>query len=178
MCKGSLLLDQEYIRDKEVFKVSEKLSKDDVLAMGRYIPLMLEDLREEKSERYMQLQVKWDMYKILRDFIQNFYDSVPNTEFNKRFSYEYNDKNLIMKCTNASFNYEWLLHIGASSKTNTEEKDFAGYFGEGFKVAALCAMRDYNLGIKTSSSKVGTRFSNVSGSIKFSTSIASGFVHM
>ena len=23
---------------------------------------MLEDLREEKSERYMQLQVKWDMY--------------------------------------------------------------------------------------------------------------------
>lgn len=45
-----------------VFKMSKKLSKDDVLAMGRYIPLMLEDLREEKSERYTQLQVKWDMY--------------------------------------------------------------------------------------------------------------------
>lgn len=42
--------------------MSNKLSKDDVLAMGRYIPLMLEDLREEKSERYMQLQFKWDMY--------------------------------------------------------------------------------------------------------------------
>ena len=42
--------------------MSNKLSKDDVLAMGRYIPLMLEDLREEKSERYMQLQVKWDLY--------------------------------------------------------------------------------------------------------------------
>lgn len=62
MFRGSLLLDQEYILNKGVFKVSEKLSKDDVLAMGRYIPLMLEDLREEKSERYMQLQVKWDMY--------------------------------------------------------------------------------------------------------------------
>lgn len=62
MCKGSLLSDLVCIRDKGVFKVSEKLSKDDVLAMGRYIPLMLEDLREEKSERYMQLQVKWDMY--------------------------------------------------------------------------------------------------------------------
>lgn len=62
MFKGSLLFDQEYILNKGVFKVSKKLSKDDVLAMGRYIPLMLEDLREEKSERYTQLQVKWDMY--------------------------------------------------------------------------------------------------------------------
>ena len=62
MYKGSLLFDQEYILDRMVFKVSKKLSKDDVLAMGRYIPLMLEDLREEKSERYMQLQVKWDLY--------------------------------------------------------------------------------------------------------------------
>lgn len=62
MYKGSLLFGQEYILDRMVFKVSKKLSKDDVLAMGRYIPLMLEDLREEKSERYMQLQVKWDLY--------------------------------------------------------------------------------------------------------------------
>lgn len=62
MYKGSLLFGQEYILDRMVFKVSKKLSKDDVLAMGRYIPLMLEDLREEKSDRYMQLQVKWDLY--------------------------------------------------------------------------------------------------------------------
>ena len=62
MCKGSLLLDLEYILNRRSYKVSKKLSKDDVLAMGRYIPLMLEDLREEKSERYTQLQVKWDMY--------------------------------------------------------------------------------------------------------------------
>lgn len=62
MYKGSLLFVQEYILDRMVFKVSKKLSKDDVLAMGRYIPLMLEDLREEKSDRYMQLQVKWDLY--------------------------------------------------------------------------------------------------------------------
>lgn len=96
--------------------------------------------------------VKWDIYKILRDFVQNFYDSVPNAEFNKRFSHEYTDGNLIMKCSNVSYNYEWLLHIGASSKTNNKEKAFAGYFGEGFKIASLCAMRDYDLGIKTSSS--------------------------
>lgn len=52
----------EHLLDRRSYKVSKKLSKDDVLAMGRYIPLMLEDLREEKSERYTQLQVKWDMY--------------------------------------------------------------------------------------------------------------------
>lgn len=62
MFRGSLLFVKEYILDRMVFKVSKKLSKDDVLVMGRYIPLMLEDLREEKSERYTQLQVKWDMY--------------------------------------------------------------------------------------------------------------------
>ena len=62
MCKGSLLFVQEYILDRRQYKVSKKLSKDDVLAMGRYIPLMLEDLREEESERYTQLQVKWDLY--------------------------------------------------------------------------------------------------------------------
>lgn len=62
MCKGSLLFVLVYILNRRSYKVSKKLSKDDVLAMGRYIPLMLEDLREEKSERYTQLQVKWDLY--------------------------------------------------------------------------------------------------------------------
>lgn len=52
----------EHLLDRRSYKVYNKLSKDDVLVMGRYIPLMLEDLREEKSERYTQLQVKWDMY--------------------------------------------------------------------------------------------------------------------
>lgn len=42
--------------------MAEKLSKEDVLVMGRYIPLMLEDLLEAKSERYTQLKVKWDMF--------------------------------------------------------------------------------------------------------------------
>lgn len=53
--------------------------------------------------------VKWDMYKILRDFIQNFYDSVPHEEFGKRFTYEYKDEILELKCKEVSYNYEWLL---------------------------------------------------------------------
>ncbi|MEA5010037.1 hypothetical protein [Clostridium tyrobutyricum] len=57
----------------------------------------------------------------------------------------------MMKCSNVSFNYEWLVHIGSSSKTNDRERSFAGYFGEGFKIASLCAIRDYNLQIETSS---------------------------
>ena len=95
--------------------------------------------------------VKWDMYKVLRDFIQNFYDSVPKAEFSERFSYEYKEGCLELKCTNVSYNYEWLMHIGASSKTNSKDENFAGYFGEGFKIAALCAMRDYNLEVETAS---------------------------
>ncbi len=51
---------------------------------------------------------------------------------------------------NVSFNYEWLLHIGASTKTNNPDSN-AGYFGEGFKIASLCALRDYQWDICMSS---------------------------
>ncbi|MGL4875340.1 MAG: hypothetical protein ACRC30_11890 [Clostridium sp.] len=95
--------------------------------------------------------VKWSKYKVLRDFIQNFYDSVPREEFNSRFSYEYRDRALVMRCKDVSYNYEWLLHIGASSKTESEES-YAGYFGEGFKIAALCANRDFKYEVETWSS--------------------------
>jgi hypothetical protein len=46
-----------------------------------------------------------------------------------------------------SFNYEWLLHIGASTKTAHSEL-YAGFFGEGFKIASLCAYRDFGWGIQ------------------------------
>ncbi|MGL5149308.1 MAG: hypothetical protein ACRC7N_01890 [Clostridium sp.] len=94
--------------------------------------------------------VKWDIYKVFRDFIQNFYDSVPWNEFKKRFSYEYNEGIITMICTDVSYNYEWLLHIGGSSKTNSK-KSSSGHFGEGFKIAALCGIRDFGYEIETSS---------------------------
>ena len=99
----------------------------------------------------MSYPVKWNIYKILRDFIQNFYDSVSYKEFDKRFSYKYEDETLEIRCSDVAYSYEYLLHIGASSKTESE-KNTAGYFGEGFKVAALCAIRDYNLNIEVMSS--------------------------
>ncbi len=43
-----------------------------------------------------------------------------------------------------------LLHIGASTKQE-DEQGYAGYFGEGFKIAALCAIRDYGWTVRMSS---------------------------
>lgn len=49
-----------------------------------------------------------------------------------------------------NFSYEWLLHIGASTKTSNSFHN-AGYFGEGFKIASLCAVRDHDWQVKMSS---------------------------
>lgn len=100
----------------------------------------------------MSYPVKWSEYKIFRDYIQNFYDSVNYKEFKDRFSYDYDKENktLTLKCSDVSYSYEWLLHIGGSTKTDSEESS-AGYFGEGFKVASLCARRDFGMGIKAAS---------------------------
>lgn len=90
----------------------------------------------------MTYPVHWDKYQILRDFVQNFYDSVGYEEWNSRFRYSYNESKLCMEVEDSAFSYEWLMHIGASSKTAASEK-YAGYFGEGFKIASLCAYRDF-----------------------------------
>lgn len=96
--------------------------------------------------------VHWSKYKVLRDFIQNFYDSLSYKEFENRFIYNLSEDG-VLTCTakNTCFNYEWLVHIGASSKREESDK-YAGYFGEGFKIASLCAIRDYNWNISMSSS--------------------------
>lgn len=94
--------------------------------------------------------VHWNTFQIFRDYIQNFYDSVPCDQWHERFHYEIHDGTLSMCIENQTFNYEWLLHIGASTKTNSDEKH-AGYFGEGFKIASLCALRDKHWKIKMSS---------------------------
>ncbi len=91
----------------------------------------------------MTYPVYWTKYQVLRDFIQNFYDAIDNNLWRKDFCYEYIDKRLSMWVKNETFNYEWLMHIGASTKTNNEN-GYAGFFGEGFKIASLCAFRDYD----------------------------------
>lgn len=97
----------------------------------------------------MTYPVYWNRYSVLRDFIQNFYDSTDREHFADVFEYQYDDKKQLLKMwiDGITFNYEWLLHIGASTKTSNSA-DNAGYFGEGFKIASLCAIRDFGWDIE------------------------------
>jgi len=96
--------------------------------------------------------VNWTKWQVLRDIIQNFYDDAGYKRFGKLFRYCYQEKSdtsgtLTLSMTSAGFNYEWLVHIGATTKQETKNK-FAGFYGEGFKLAAMCALRDYAWAIK------------------------------
>ncbi len=94
--------------------------------------------------------VRWTKYNVFRDFIQNFYDSVGYLQWKERFHYAYGDMVLSMWVEDICFSYEWLMHIGASTKTADSFAN-AGYFGEGFKIASLCAIRDYGWTLRMSS---------------------------
>lgn len=89
----------------------------------------------------MTYPVHWTKYQVLRDFVQNFYDSIGFNDWYQSFRYKFDGSVLSMWVENTSFSYEWLMHIGASTKTG-HSNDYAGFFGEGFKIASLCAIRD------------------------------------
>lgn len=95
----------------------------------------------------MTYPVHWTKYQVLRDFVQNFYDAVDHNLWRNVFCYECKDRILSMWIKDETFNYEWLMHIGASTKTNNKN-GYAGFFGEGFKIASLCAFRDYDWSIQ------------------------------
>ncbi|MFZ2959497.1 MAG: hypothetical protein WA705_21630, partial [Candidatus Ozemobacteraceae bacterium] len=94
--------------------------------------------------------VSWTKFKVLRDFFQNFYDAVGFREWGKKFHYEHSVNALSFRAEKVVFNYEWLVHIGASTKREEQAK-YAGCFGEGFKIAALVAVRDFNWKISMTS---------------------------
>lgn len=94
--------------------------------------------------------VKWSKYKVLRDLVQNFYDSVTYQAWSERFSYRYEGDSVLFEAKQVSFRYDWLIHIGASTKRE-KPGEYAGYFGEGFKIASLCALRDHQWQIEMAS---------------------------
>ena len=98
----------------------------------------------EKLNLVMSYPVKWTVFAVMRDYVQNFYDAVGPDRFGKDFSYAYNEetKSLRMQ-TNRDFSMDWLTCIGASSKRSTPTPMQVGRFGEGFKIASLIAYRDY-----------------------------------
>lgn len=103
----------------------------------------------------MDYHVKWNVHRILRDFIQNFYDCIGTERFADEFQYEWEvvereriskygprkDKQLHikMKTLGHSFSYDWLTYIGGSTKTGKD--GYAGAYGEGFKIALLCLVK-------------------------------------
>jgi hypothetical protein len=93
--------------------------------------------------------VKWTQQQVLRDIVQNFYDDIGFDNFYKslKIQYKQDDNIIILSSPSDGFSYEWLLHMGASTKQENSGK-FAGFFGEGFKMASLCALRNYNWKIK------------------------------
>ncbi|MFP3040307.1 hypothetical protein LQZ19_00650 [Treponema primitia] len=99
--------------------------------------------------------IKWSKQQVIRDLVQNFYDAAGSEKFGKIFKYTYQTdqaKNgeIILSMASEGFSYEWLVHIGASSKQD-ESGRYAGFYGEGFKIAALVALRDFNWNISISS---------------------------
>ena len=94
--------------------------------------------------------VSWGRYKVLRDLIQNFYDAVGYRNWHDRFSWRHENDVLYLKAADVGFSYDWLVPIGASTKRDGSN-EFAGHFGEGFKIASLCAKRDHGWDIEMTS---------------------------
>ena len=81
--------------------------------------------------------VNWDETLIARDLMQNFFDANPGNA--DRVSVE--DRNGVVSITApAEFNIERLFFLGSE-----KGPDQVGQYGEGFKVAATCLVRDHRV---------------------------------
>jgi hypothetical protein len=105
-------------------------------------------MKTEPLNIMLSYPVKWEKRQVLRDIVQNFYDDAGMQNFAEKFRWEYNpeEKLATISVDSEGFSYEWLMHMGASTKQE-KSGEFAGFFGEGFKVASLCALRDFEWGI-------------------------------
>ncbi|GMV43833.1 MAG: hypothetical protein AMXMBFR64_55490 [Myxococcales bacterium] len=95
--------------------------------------------------------VQWSRFKVLRDFVQNFFDAIGPEKWASTFSWRADGTDLVLEAAGIGFTHEWLHHIGAPTKTAAPEGTFAGFFGEGFKIAALCAHMDHGWAITMAS---------------------------
>lgn len=84
----------------------------------------------------------------MRDYIQNFYDALGAERFRKNFVYLYDEDRKELRMEGGKgFQAEWLQYMGVSTKREDAVHHMAGKFGEGFKIASLCACRDHKLSI-------------------------------
>ena len=97
--------------------------------------------------------VSWDVTKVARDFLQNFYDSVSAESFSEDVEIDVDRrKKTVTLHGPVEFEVEYLLRIGVSTKTHQPDK-YAGQFGEGFAIAALIIMRDFNVEVSARTGK-------------------------
>lgn len=104
----------------------------------------------------MDYPIYWKIERILRDLIQNFYDSIGMERFHEEFEYSYekDESNqswekswtIRMKTYGHPFHYEWLVYIGGSTKTKDQGK-YIGKYGEGFKLCMLALLRSYHCNV-------------------------------
>ncbi len=98
-----------------------------------------------KLNLVMTYPVKWGEWEVMYNFVQNFYDALGRDRFRDRFDASYDNGTIVMRSDNG-FSKEWLMYIGASTKRDGDH-EYAGKFGEGFKVASLVALRDMGIGV-------------------------------
>lgn len=97
---------------------------------------------EKKTGILLSYGIEWGKQKIVRDIFQNYYDSVLE---NKTLNF-HNDINVDVTETFCSisgpieFNWDYLHLIGATTKSTGT---FAGGFGEGFKMMAICLFKHF-----------------------------------
>lgn len=101
-----------------------------------------------KLNLVMTYPIRWTRTHIMQDYIQNFYDMTEAEKFSQDFNYYYDENSRTLRIENKKgFSADWLQYMGASSKRKSKDSHTAGKFGEGFKIASLCAFRDYRIGI-------------------------------
>jgi hypothetical protein len=91
--------------------------------------------------------INWSFDTTLRDFVQNFYDSIGCDKFERDFHMSYTDSqsiyseiDVVMQTYGRPFDYQWLIFIGASTKTG-KTSEYIGQYGEGFKMGVLSCMQ-------------------------------------
>lgn len=115
----------------------------------------------------MTYPISWSLSHIMEDYIQNFYDVLGPDELSKEFLFSYDAQNHVLRMeSQKGFCVEWLKYIGASTKKGSNQSyGTAGKFGEGFKMASLCAFRDQKLSIHMESMDWTLDVAAVSGMI-------------
>ena len=129
-------VDKNTNASKNVFKILRAKNQEDSfenkIQKGHYMGIM---------ESY---DVQWNFEKASRDILQNFFDANGQTldgiKIEKR---EDGDKFIIEISGSQQYDWRELIHIGASSKSDSETS--AGGFGEGAKILSLVLLRDYGV---------------------------------